>query len=126
MRRAALLLVVLALCLACVHARPDADPYLLRAEQSLAVGVDVLDAWFLLERQHEVLIEAKLPGAHAETERLRRDAPAYIRTVTAAMDAYRVAPGPEGKASIQKALAVFLVLVERSQGYLAAYERGGI
>jgi len=121
----ALTLGVALLMAACVSLRPDADPFLTRAEQSLAVAVDTLDAVFYLERMNEATLEGLVPGTHAAVERLRARAPDIINGLTAALDAYRAAPSDGTKASVQSYLALLQALAVEAQAYIVKWEGGG-
>lgn len=125
MRTFLTLALVSVLCLgtvACAKLRPDADAFLTRSEQALAVGVDTLDAFFTLEKTNQAEMEKVIPGCHATAENLRRKAPESIRAVTAALDAYRATKGaPEAKAKVEVYIATLQSLVAEVKPLLAKW-----
>lgn len=127
MRRTAVLTLTLALVLAasaCATLKPDADAFLTRSEQALAVSVDTLDALFILEKANRTEMEALVPGCHATAETVRRKAPDAIRAAIAALDAYRAAKGTGGdtaKAQVEVCIASLQALVAEVKPLLARW-----
>lgn len=120
------LCLVLVLLAACTTAplEPGQDPVLVRAQQTYETARESANLLFVIEDEHEALIEAKLPGTHKLVEklrlRIREDLPRLLR----AIDAYGAARDAD-KNDLLTALAVgeqFLAEVQtilaNSQGVL--------
>ncbi len=115
----AALLLLLAGSTGCAALRPDADPYLTRAEQTLDVSVATLDALFLLERQNQAAMEQALPGTHAKVEKLRQEAPKAIQAAILAITAYRQVKSLTAKAEVDASLAAVQVKAAEAQKIMA-------
>jgi len=106
----------------CAKLRPDANAFLTRSEQALAISVDTLDAFFIIEKANRLELEKLVPGCHATAEALRLKAPAAIDAVVATLDAYRQAKG-EGdvKMNVTIALATLQAMVAQVRPILEAW-----
>jgi hypothetical protein len=118
----AILLSSLAACEGCAKLRPDADAFLTRSEQALAIGQDTLDAFFILEKGNSAEMEKLIPGCHATAENLRRKAPPVILSLRSALDTYRATKGaPDSKASVEVYIASLQSLVAEVKPMLAKW-----
>jgi len=119
----ALALAVLVMA-SCAHLQPDADPVLVRAEQTLVVSFETVDAFLRIEHANQAALEALVPGSHQLAEQLRVKAPASFRALDAAIAAYRTNRSPENKATVLTWLAVCEQLAHDAQVLLAAWGGG--
>ena len=114
----------------CASLSSTADPVVVRAEQTLSVGTDALDAFLYLEHTNSAQFVKVWPQAHAVAESIRLHAPGKIHAVESAIESYLSAKklavdvktlGNESSA-IQACLADLAVLVAQANQALAAWK----
>jgi hypothetical protein len=89
-------LLVLALATGCsTTVAPGADPVVVRAEQTIEIAADTVDAFVRWERANEAKVS---PAVHAAAENIRREFPDKFRLTRAVLRAYKNNRGPEQKA----------------------------
>ena len=104
-KRPALLLLLVALSVGCATVRPGEDPVLVRAQQTYETARETANLLFVLEDQHQDLLESKLPGTHKTVEGLRLTVRKELPNLLRAIDAYEAARSA-GKSDLLTALAV--------------------
>ena len=128
MRRYTLPIIALAVLLSaagCAHKlHPDADPVLVRAEQSLEISFTTVDTLLLIEHQHRALLAQLVPHAEEYCDYARTVGPPSFRALDAAITAYRDNRSPENKATLLTWLAVVEQLARDAQVVLAAWGGG--
>lgn len=102
-----------------------ASSWLARAEQTEMSAFLTLDRFVALEHANSVSLEVIAPGSHALAERIRREAPDYLRTYDRALAAYRGSPGEATRAEVERIMAAVAELAASAQAILAQYAAGG-
>lgn len=108
----------------CPPVHPDADPVLVRAEQSLEISFTTVDTLLLIEHQHRELLAQLVPHAEEYCDYARTVGPPSFRALDAAITAYREHRSPENKATLLTWLAVVEQLARDAQVVLAAWGGG--
>lgn len=83
------LVLIFGFLTSCASVGPDADPVLVRAQQTYDSGREAANALFVFEDQNEADLERLLPGTHARVEALRRRAKANLPRLLKAIDDYK-------------------------------------
>jgi hypothetical protein len=93
-----------------------ATGFLARAEQAEMTATLTLDRFVALERDHEVAMEAAIPGVHAFAEKVRREAPDALLALDNALGVYRATGG--GQTDVQDLTAKLQALADQAQEWL--------
>jgi hypothetical protein len=94
------------------------DPVLIRAEQTLAIGKSVTDTFVNYEDAHNKNGELG-QAVRTAADNVRQDAPGWINTAQALVDAYRANRTIDNKASLLTALAVLQTGIDETTKHLA-------
>lgn len=120
------LLAAIWLLAGCTTLQPNADPVVVRAEQSIQVAFATLDTFLKVDHANRELFKTSLPEVHKFAEYLRApvgNPPAprgisYIESAVKVKNAYKLNRTAENKASLVTALATLETLIQQTQAQL--------
>lgn len=104
----------------CSTLKPEADPVVVRAEQTVKIAFDVCDAFLAWEFANRVAIPDQI---HNYATSLRDSGPLAFQTARALTKAYKQNRSAENKATLDTALAVLVAMQTQSAAYIAALTR---
>jgi uncharacterized protein (UPF0335 family) len=90
---------------------PGADPVVVRAEQTLEIAADTVDAFIRWERANETKVS---PEVHDIAETIRAEFPDKFRLTRAVLRAYKNNRSPEQKALLDAYLAALAEAVAQA------------
>lgn len=105
-RRIPLLIALVFGSFSCARVKEGNDAVVVNAERSQAIAFEAVNSFLKLEDANRAFYAVKAPGVHATAESLRKRAPAAFRSLRGAIATYKKNRSPEGKVTLETALAV--------------------
>lgn len=100
----------------CASVAPDNDPVVVRAEQTTALAFETIDAFLDWEHANRTVADADVTAA---ADKLRVEAPKWLRAARSATKAYKANRTDENKATLVTAIAVLESAMREAQQHLA-------
>jgi hypothetical protein len=114
----------------CAAPDPNADPVVVRAEQTLSIAFDSMDTFLKIEKRNAELVKQKVPEVHAFAESLRarvvfdgREMARGISFIESANNAcltYKRARAPDNRANLLTALKTLDSVLDEVKKHLAS------
>jgi len=101
------------------------DQIVIKSEQALAIALDTFDTFLKAEYDNREIF-AKVPGAHATAENIRRNGKRWIRTLEHAHDAYKGNRNESNHANLLTAYKVVQAAIEEAKQYTAKAANKGV
>src|SRR4029077_6823441 len=112
-------IVLLFALAACANPTLTGDPVVINAEKTLRIAKDTLDLFVKLEYDNRAMVIAKFPEVHAFAEKVRREAPAILRTANDAKNAYKYHHAGATAGQVWAAVGIVSELAAQAQRYIA-------
>lgn len=110
--------IVLLLALGACATPTTGDPIVVNAEKTLRLAKDTLDLFVKLEYQNQAVVKAKFPQVHEFAEKVRREAPAMLKTADDIKNAYKAHRNDAIAAQLAAAIAAISQVAAQAQTYM--------
>lgn len=105
---------------------PTGDPVVVNAERGTQIALETFDTWFDIEHRQRAMFKMALPEAHAFTERLRAEAPAWLATARRMTAAYKNTRAEPDRLALARAMAVLNAGLREAETYIARADTKGL
>jgi hypothetical protein len=113
------LLLTAFIVVACTAPTIGGDQVVINAEKTLRISKDTLDLFVSLEYHNQAQVKARFPAIHEFAEKVRRTAPALLKTANDAKNAYKYNRNGTTAGQLWAAMAAVTKLAADAQTYLA-------